>query len=265
MQNHSISTNAGPIEGIIFDIKRFALHDGDGTRTTIFFKGCPLHCTWCHNPESQEKLPGTTATGQAIGRRVKVFEVVQEIEKDTVFYDESTGGVTCSGGEPLMQPSFLAGILGACRFRGIHTALDTSGYAPPRILSAISPLVDHFLYDLKIMDEQKHIHYTGVSNQGIRENLKSLSKSGEKITVRFPLIPGITDDRQNIRDMAQFVLSLGSIEEIDLLPYHRLAAAKYKKFSLPDPIPGLVPPPAERVQEIKDQLMRYGFRVKIGG
>lgn len=265
MQNHSISTNAGQAEGIIFDIKRFALHDGSGTRTTVFFKGCPLRCAWCHNPESQGKSPGTIAAGQTIGRRVKVSEVVQAIEKDTVFYDESTGGITCSGGEPLMQPSFLAGVLEACRFRGLHTALDTSGYAPPRILSAITPLVDHFLFDLKLMDEQKHIRYTGVSNQEIMENLKSLSKSGKRITVRFPLIPGITDDPENIRDMAQFVLSLGNIQEIDLLPYHRLAAAKYKKFSLPDPLPGLVPPPAERVQEIKDRLMYYGFRVKIGG
>ncbi|MCI0470727.1 MAG: glycyl-radical enzyme activating protein [Candidatus Aminicenantes bacterium] len=256
---------AGKTAGIIFDIKRFAIHDGKGIRTTVFFKGCPLRCRWCHNPESQEKEPEKIPGRETIGKRVPVDYVINEIEKDTVFYDESGGGVTFSGGEPLMQPDFLLALLVECRNRAIHTILDTSGYAVPQVLNSISDKVDLFFYDLKLMDNERHIAYTGVPNRSILENLKMLARQDKNIVIRFPVIPGITDDAENINALAEFVLSLKEIDNIHLLPFHRTAQEKYKRLERQNLLKEFQPPTEERMAEIETYFKSRGFKVKIGG
>ncbi|MFX1514452.1 MAG: 4Fe-4S cluster-binding domain-containing protein, partial [Promethearchaeota archaeon] len=169
-------------KGIIFDVKKYAIHDGPGIRTTVFFKGCPLRCWWCHNPEGQKEGLETIIKTQidkntlsdnqeeTIGREVSVVEVITEIEKDQLFYDESGGGVTFSGGEPLMQPAFLNALLDACKEKELTTTLDTCGYASWNILKKIKDKIDLFLYDIKIIDNKEHQKYTGVSNNQILSN-----------------------------------------------------------------------------------------------
>ncbi len=250
------------MQGIIFDIKRFAIHDGPGIRTTVFFKGCPMKCPWCHNPESQEKCPervGNNGKTEIIGKKRSVAEVMSEIEKEVVFYDESRGGVTFSGGEPLVQPQFLLALLKECRKRDIHTTLDTTGYTSPKTFKSIIDKVDMFLYDLKIMDEQNHIRCTGVSNRLVLENLKILAKKGKKIIIRFPVIPGITDTEENIKAVGTFVSSLESISEIDLLPYHRTAEGKYRRLKKKNLMKTMrvMPPGDERMEEIKQLFKKY--------
>ena len=251
--------------GVIFDIKRFAIHDGRGIRTTIFFKGCPLNCHWCHNPESQKKEPEETVANKTIAQRVSVDDVMAEIEKDILFYDESGGGVTFSGGEPLMQPLFLKALLDECTKHDIHTILDTSGYAPAHIFNSIIDKVDLFHYDLKIMDSRLHQAYTGVPNRRINENLKTLSKKKKKVVIRFPVIPGITDTPGNVEQVAEFISSLEGIDEIDLLPYHGTAAEKYRRLKRNYFLEGLKPPKKKKLVELKDYFAIRGFEVKIGG
>jgi pyruvate formate lyase activating enzyme len=244
-------------QGIIFAIKRFAIHDGPGIRTTIFFKGCPMHCHWCHNPEGRKKNPQKTSQNNTIGEEKTAAEVMQEIEKETLFHDESGGGVTISGGEPLKQPAFLGALLDECKKREIHTALDTTGCVSPRVFDAIIDKVDLFLYDLKIMDNKKHLHYTGVSNRRVLENLKTLSQRDKKVIIRFPVIPGITDAEENIKAAAVFVSSLKNIRQIDLLPYHRTAEAKYKRLRMIDKMAGVKPPTTEHMKKISNLFKKY--------
>ena len=256
---------AGAKTGIIFDIKHFAIHDGGGIRSTVFLKGCPMKCRWCHNPESQAKEPENFPGKVSIGERVSVEHVLAEIEKDTVFYDESGGGVTFSGGEPLLQPGFLSALLLECREREIHTIVDTCGYAVPQIFNSIIDKVDLFFYDMKLMDKEKHIEYTGVSNDRVNENLKTLSEKEKAVVIRFPVIPGITDSEKNLNDIADFLSPLKGIDEIPLLPHHDTAAAKYKKFKKENLMVGVKPPPAERIEEIEKRFTGSGLKVKIGG
>jgi len=263
---------AQAFKGTIFRIKKYALHDGPGIRTTVFFKGCPLSCQWCHNPEGidprpESMAPAHSATGvrQTIGKVVTVANVLQEIEKDLIFYDESGGGVTFSGGEPLLQAPFLAALLAACRQHDIHTTLDTAGYAPEKVCQAIAAQSDLIFFDLKIMDDARHRKFTGVSNRLILENLKRLAGGGRSIHIRLPLIPGITDDDSNIRQVAQFVKSLEGVQPIDLLPYHRTAEGKYRRLDKTNPMGSVPALTDERVQTVKQQLEAYGFSVNIGG
>jgi pyruvate formate lyase activating enzyme len=260
------------MQGIIFDIKRFALHDGPGIRTTVFLKGCPMKCPWCHNPESQKKCPERVANNgkkEIIGEKRSVNEILAEIEKEVVFYDESKGGVTFSGGEPLAQPQFLRELLKQCRKRDIHTTLDTTGYVSSKTFKSIMDKVDMFLYDLKIMDDKKHIQCTGVSNRLVLENLKILSKKGKKVIVRFPVIPGITDTEDNIKAMATFVSSLKNISEIDLLPYHRIAEGKYHHLKKENKMKemAVMPPTDEHMDKIQRLFEKYTaphIEIKIG-
>jgi len=298
-------------KGIIFDIKKFAIDDGPGIRTTIFFKGCPLRCWWCHNPEGQVLAPELIyrrrrCTGCAecvkdcpskalscvdgnisinrkkcnlcgrcsqrcptdalsiIGKEMSVKEVLKEIDKDSIFYDESKGGVTVSGGEPLLQIGFLNALLEECKERNIRTAVDTCGYASRKAIDKIRDKVDLFLYDFKVMDEKKHRKYTGVSNKPILENFERLAENGSNILVRFAIIPGINDNQDNITKMAEFVLSHG-VKNICLLPYHRTGIDKYKGLSRSYKLEKTQTPSDQNLRLIKEKLETFGLRVKIGG
>lgn len=261
--------------GIIFDIKKFAIHDGPGIRTTVFFKGCPLDCWWCHNPESRKLEPETVVktdsrfcppeTTEVIGREISVEEVMAEVNKDTVFYDESGGGVTFSGGEPLMQPDFLNMLLSSCKQYSLHTAVDTTGYASYSTISKIYDNVDLFLYDLKLINEEQHRKYTGVSNKPILENLKRLSQNGKKIIIRIPIIPGITDMEENITGIARLLQTLPATPEVNILPYNLIGESKYQKFSIPNRLGKIEPPSDEQMNELKNKLEAFALKVKIGG
>lgn len=298
--------------GVVFNIMRFAVNDGPGIRTTVFLKGCPLRCLWCHNPESI--LPGPelfirtdrcircgaclevcehgairggedafmtvrelcTRCGhcvdacwadarELVGREMTTEEVLEAISRDTVFHDESGGGVTFSGGEPLLQHEFLLSVLQGCRARGIHTAVDTSGYAAPAVLDAVAEVADLFLYDVKLFDEKRHRRFTGVSNRLILENLRRLSARGAAVIVRIPLIPGINDDEGNIREIGEFVASLGGISEIDVLPYHDTGLAKYDRLGRVYGLQDVARPTPARVEEIAAVLQEHVATVSVGG
>lgn len=259
-------------EGTIFKIKKYALHDGPGIRTTVFFKGCPLSCRWCHNPEGIDPRPQTisrrTSSGdidETVGTVIGVDELIKEIEKDVLFYDESGGGVTFSGGEPLAQPQFLEAALAACNQREIHATLDTSGFAPAADLDRTLPLLQLVLFDLKIMDAKQHHRYTGVSNRTILENLKRIAGSQTPVRIRVPLIPGITDGDDNLGEIARFAATLKTIQGVDLLPFHRIGGVKYRRLDLTDTMAGTAPPAPERVQAIKNRFESAGFNVSTGG
>jgi pyruvate formate lyase activating enzyme len=263
--------------GIIFDIKRYAIHDGPGIRTTVFLKGCPLRCLWCHNPEGQSLQPepiigNTMASASAgtleyetAGHVVSVGSVIEEIEKDILFFDESGGGVTISGGEPLMQPAFLKAILTACKERDIHTAIDTCGYASHEALDSIMDKVDLFLFDLKLMDENEHARYTGQSNRLILDNLREIVMRRKQVIIRFPVVPGITDTDENVSRLADLLSSLNTITCVSLLPYHKMAGSKYVKLRRPNDIERFEPPSREKLDSIKARLERRDLRVTVGG
>ena len=265
--------------GIVFDIIKYSVHDGPGIRTTVFLKGCPLDCIWCHNPESKKLDPETTIkitrnkllklsyseTKDVVGKEVTVDEIIYEILKDSLFYEQSGGGVTFSGGEPLMQPDFLQSLLQRCKEKDIHTAVDTSGYAGTEAFNKIIPFTDLFLFDLKIMDEEDHKKYTGMSNKLILRNLINLSESAKKIRIRIPLIPGITDTESNLGKIAEFLSHLKNISNIDLLPYNELSEGKNKKFSSKVQLENLKIQPNESLDKIKKTFEPLGIEITIRG
>lgn len=299
------------VAGLVFNLMHFSLHDGPGIRTTVFLKGCPLRCRWCHNPESQSPKPeilynkeccvrcgdcaracpngalrleqqllfdstlcqrcGACADAclisarQLAGHWMTVPEVMAEVLKDQVFFDESGGGVTLSGGEPLFQPVFAEMLLAACQARGIRTTLDTSGFADSDVLRRVSKHVDLFLYDLKVMDSKRHQRFTGVKNELILQNLKMLAELGRAIIVRVPLIPGVNDDNGNFDAMTEFLTPLG-LRNIDLLPYHKLGIDKYPRLQMPSSsMEEFEPPTTQQMELIAARLKRDGFTVRIGG
>ena len=252
-------------KGIVFDIKKFAIHDGPGIRSTVFLKGCPLECWWCHNPEGQSLKPEEMQGRSTVGREATVDEILEEIEKDRVFYDQSGGGATFSGGEPLMQHEFLTQLLLECKKNGIHTVLDTSGYAPTEIFTSFINLVDIFFYDLKIIDDKQHLFYTGVSNRLIQDNLKELDKANKKTYIRFLVIPGITDTAENIEATAGVLSSLNNVEEVNLLTYHKLAGEKYKKLGKEYRMGDVNTISKEELEAVKHAFEAYGFKTGIGG
>ncbi|MFX0124644.1 MAG: glycyl-radical enzyme activating protein [Candidatus Hodarchaeota archaeon] len=257
-------------KGVIFDIKKYALHDGPGIRTTVFLKGCPLNCWWCHNPEGQDPEPEIIWNNQnikkeIIGREISVEEVITEVEKDLIFYDQSGGGVTFSGGEPLMQPDFLDHLLTACQTRELSTTLDTCGYASWEVIKRIKDKVDLFLYDLKMIDNDKHQKYTGVSVLPILSNLKKLDEEGKDIIIRFPVITGITETEENINQLSEWITKLEAIKEINLLPFHKIGYSKYIKLKRENKLLNHDPPSPERMDQLLDTFRGLGFITKLGG
>ncbi len=233
------------ISGIIYDVKKYAIHDGPGIRTTVFLKGCPLDCWWCHNPESRDpnpqprgkirtikNMPLLDSANDAIGVQVTVEAVLQEIRKDLLFFEESGGGVTFSGGEPLMQPKFLKALLKACKAEGIHTVVDTTGFAPFKTIEMLAPYVGLFLYDIKLLDDALHQKYTGVSNKRILENLLKMDRLGYPLRIRVPLIPGLTDGKENLESIALFLKERTHLREVELLPYNSMGESKYERLGL---------------------------------
>lgn len=265
------------MKGLIFDMKRFAIHDGPGIRLTVFFKGCPLKCDWCHNPEGIDSGIQTVRrirqlgsgefleADEEVGKWVTTDELISEIEKDVVFFDESGGGVTFSGGEPLMQVGFLEEILKACRERDIHTAVDTSGYAPFASFDRILHFTDLFLFDLKLVDDEDHRRFTGVSNESILDNLSRLSRAGARINLRFPVIPGITDTEKNIAAVKKRILAFPNIRVMNLLPFHNSASAKYERFHRANPLAGETSLSGEELEPLRAELEACDINVTIGG
>jgi pyruvate formate lyase activating enzyme len=296
--------------GTIFDIKRFAVYDGPGIRTTVFLKGCPLHCLWCHNPEGISRQPqlvftpqkcigcgqcisvcpqkvhqlangrhvivwerclacGTCAEGcyagalELAGRQVTVEEVLNEVLRDRAFYETSGGGMTLSGGEPLAQYGFIRALLQAAKAEGVHTALDTTGLAPWNQLEGLLSHTDLILYDLKHMDQERHMALTGVPNQRILDNLRRLDDAGQPLWIRIPLIPGQNDDDANYHALGRFLSSLEHIERIEILRYHRLAESKYESVGYAYSLQGLEVPSEETAESRRHILLGYGLSQTI--
>jgi pyruvate formate lyase activating enzyme len=287
-------------QGSIFNLQRFSLQDGPGLRSTVFMKGCPLACLWCHNPESQaprpeflrqenrcmrcglcseEDLAGRsgramsdhdveacpTGAMQKAGEAVTAPELVKRLLRDRMFFDESGGGVTFSGGEPLLQPGFLNESLALLRAEGVHTALDTCGFAPWSALREAAGLASLVLYDLKLMDEARHREATGQSNRMILENLRALARVHPNIWIRVPVIPGINDDETNLEASARFLSGLPGVRKVDLLPYHGTGEAKFARLGKPYALNQLRPPSPQRLEELAAIFRARGLDTTTGG
>jgi pyruvate formate lyase activating enzyme len=267
------------VYGTIFDIKKFALHDGPGIRTTVFFKGCPLNCWWCHNPEGRKYEPETfqvkinaakndlsySHKSEMFGRSVTVNDIMKEVLKDEMFYDQSDGGVTFSGGEPMAQIDFLLALLSACKDNNIHTTVDTCGYSDWADFEKICDLVDLFLYDLKLIDDDTHKQYTDVSNKSILDNLTRLTSVSSKVNVRVPLIPGITDSDANLDAMAEHISGLKNLHTVSLLPYNLLGEDKLRRFDLENRLGQLKKQDHDTILQMSKRFMNLGLIVKVGG
>lgn len=299
---------------LILNIQKYSLHDGDGIRTTVFFKGCPLECIWCHNPESQaynkevlyneekctkcevciDKCPHKAIyiddnniclnkkncefcetcidyclnnAREIVGKTYEIKDLMKEIVKDMMFYEESGGGVTLSGGEVMTQDiNYIKTVASLCKEKGISVAIDTCGYAKFENYEAILPFVDTFLYDIKLIDEEKHKLFTNKSNDLILGNLTKLSENGANINIRIPLIEGINVDKENIeiKKIIDFIKPL-NIKKVNLLPYHNIGMHKYKKLYMNYEGQNLSRPSDEKLEEIKQIFITNNFETKIGG
>lgn len=299
------------MKATIFNIQKFSVHDGPGIRTTVFFKGCPLRCLWCHNPESQntkseilldkdkctlcgkcvEVCPQgaikiennmlltdinkcnncgecviycVNKARQVAGKEYTVDEVLKEVIKDKVFYEHSNGGVTVSGGEPLIQIDFVEELLKKLKENNIHTAVDTCGAVNFEDLKRVAPYTDVFLYDLKVMDDEKHKEFVGISNKLILENLKKLSLIHNNINLRMIIVEGVNAEEKHIEDTLKFIENL-NIKKINLLPYHDIAKHKYRKLNMTYEDNKMKKPTEEKMQAFKEMCESNNYNVKIGG
>ncbi len=298
---------------LIYDIKKYAIHDGPGIRTTVFFKGCPLSCRWCHNPEGISPVPhlvhhpdkcmgcglccdacpqnaleltvsqgskrmvinqdicrtcgdctrACPAGAMALqGQVITVSGLADIMLKDRIFYDSSGGGVTFSGGEPLAQGEALIDLLTRCKADEIHTTVDTSGFSSRGVLTRVSALADLFLYDLKLIDDERHRQYTGVSNQMILSNLEYLMVQGAEVLVRIPLIPGVNDRKKDLEEFAGFLSGLDPVPPVEILPYHDFHWPKYDKLGIPYKMKGTLVPSRAQVEEAGGKLEQFGLAVQ---
>lgn len=304
------------LTGTIFNIQRFSIHDGPGIRTTVFLKGCPLRCFWCHNPEGLHKaieiqfdsarcigcgecvricpqgaqvineqgriyhreicavcgacVETCFADGlQLVGREISVEQVMAEVLLDRAFYANSGGGVTLSGGEPLLQPDFSLAVLAACQEAGIHTALETTTYCAWKTLEKTLPLTDLFMVDIKHLNLDKHRAVTGVSNTPILANIRRLAASGKPVIFRVPVVPGVNDTPDEIDAIASFVHELSATRAeddadlfVELLPFHRLAEDKYTSLGLEYRAADLEPPTKDHLAGLAEVVRARGVRVK---
>ncbi len=297
------------MKALISDIKRFAVHDGDGIRTTVFFKGCPLKCRWCHNPEGISRKPQLSyiakkciqcgacidrcpagahqffpeghvfhrdrclscgscveeCLGQALklyGREITVDELMPHLLEDADFYESSGGGVTLSGGEPLMQAVFCRELLERLKKENIRTAVDTCGYASRQAVEAVMPYTDLFLYDLKAVDEEVHKRCTGVSNRPILENLRYINSCGKAVEIRIPYVPGMNDGE--IERMGGFLKDLSVVRCVKVLPYHGFAASKYEALGMENPLPRTESPGDEVLAQAVVRLRSFGLNAVSG-
>lgn len=266
------------MKGLIFSIKKYAIHDGPGIRVTFFLKGCPLNCWWCHNPEgiSPEvtEVERVDRIGEKefrrmekVGKQYSVDDLVEVAAKERVFFEHSGGGVTFSGGEPLMQYRFLKSALSAMREAGIHTVVDTSGMASENHFRDILPYTSLFLYDIKFMNEEKHRKYTGVSNSQIIGNFRYLIGEGARVIARIPVIPGINDDDSELIDIREFISEhmAPNLIGVDLLPFHRIGSSKYRRFGMEYRMGDVGQVSSERMEEISDLFAGLEVKVKVGG
>ncbi len=296
------------MEGLVFDIQRFSIHDGPGIRTTVFLQGCNLRCFWCHNPESQplgpqiqffpDKCVGCAncvracahnaqlllggqrlyvrdfcqACGRCVqecfagalvtkARSMTVEQVLAEVERDRDYYAPSKGGVTFSGGEPLLQPDFLRALLRACKSRGLHTAVDTAANVPWESLEMVLPYTNIFLVDVKAHDEELHRRGTGVSNRLILDNLARLVQGRAEVWVRIPIIPGYNDDPAELAAIADLLHGLKGLWRIELLPFHHLGAGKYESLGLEYACAGLSIPSPDFMQDAAQSFADRGLPV----
>jgi pyruvate formate lyase activating enzyme len=298
--------------GLVFNIQKYSVQDGPGIRTTVFLKGCPLRCAWCHNPEGISPEPefilvdgkcigcgecrkachhapagpdltplprevqGCEFCGACVeacptdGRRLvgtfmSVEEVVAAVLRDRVFYEQSGGGVTFSGGEPLWQAEFLKEALKCCKTAGLHTAVDTCGLAPLQDLLGIAPFTDLFLYDVKSMNDKEHIRYTGLSNERILHNLRELGRVHKSIWIRIPLIPGFNDGKTQLEATARFAAAIRGVRQVNLLPYHKLGSHKFKRVGRNNRLAGLEPPSLESLSSGAVIFRNAGLLTRTGG
>jgi pyruvate formate lyase activating enzyme len=312
MNAETASARAGEASGAVLDVMRYCLHDGPGIRTTVFLKGCPLRCAWCHNPESQRSEAelslrpsrcvscaaciaactfgaisrdadrlvtdrarcmrcGECAAGcfaearELVGAERSVGDVLAEVLRDRAFYERSGGGVTFSGGEPLLHPDFLLALLRASRAAGLHTAVETCGFAPWETLAQIAAETDLFLYDVKLMDDAAHRAFTGVGNTRILDNLSRLSRAGHAVVVRLPLLPGINDAPGNLLATAAFLRERTDVRDVHLLPFHRMGREKSVRLGFEPTMPDLVTPTPAALAAAAAIFEQNGLRVRIGG
>jgi pyruvate formate lyase activating enzyme len=298
------------VAGVVFNLQRFSLHDGPGIRTTVFLKGCPLHCSWCHNPEGLAAAPEvlvrhdrclecgrclavcprdtgplpagailgadgchacracvTACPGEArqvVGREWTVDEVLTRVLRDRPFYDQSGGGVTFSGGEPLAQPDFLLACLERCRSEGIRSAVDTSGAATLETLLAAARRADLLLFDLKVMAPELHRSEVGIPAETIRTNLRAVAELARPVWLRLPLVPGISDEPERLRDAVRLAAELGCVERVCLLPYHRTGTGKLDRLGRPGS-DTITPPAPDRIAALAAAIAVPGVRIQIGG
>ena len=220
------------LPGLIFDIKEFALNDGPGVRLTVFLKGCPLKCIWCHNPEGISDVPQINLrTDKTVGKYYTSKELAEHLMSFKDMYNLSGGGITFSGGEPTQQADFIEEVID--NLHDIHINLDTSGYCESDVFENLIKKVNLVYFDLKLIDENQHIEYTGKSNDKILNNLKILSNSSVPYVIRIPLIPDITDTKENLEKVADIINNLQrQPERIDTLPYNKLAGGKYDSYDM---------------------------------